>query len=196
MKEDLAGHTAGPPLTSSCGDGCCEEVMSHSCRAGHSAALGDSMRARDQVQPLQVHDLFPHFLHPLKPPLCLEGQQCPERVEVAAQEVSEGITKQSPKPSTARTRDLKTGCEVLESPDATPQTLDSQTAAAKFDRSLHFNAFHRLTEPFRLERPLSSWSPTMNLPLTSPPSPLHPRVMGRGMGQKLAVLMAKADAAT
>lgn len=76
------------------------------------------------------------------------------------------------KPSMARTRDLKTGCEALESPDATSETLDSQTEGAKFDCSWHFNAFHRLIEPFRPERPLSSLSPTMNLPLASPPSPI------------------------
>lgn len=174
MREDLAGHTVGPPLMSSCGDGSCEEVMSHSCRAGHSVALGDTLRARDQAQPLQVHNLhnlFSHFLPPLKPPRCLEEQQCPERAEVAAQEVSKCITKQSPKLSMAGTRDLKTGCEALETPAATPETVDSQTTRAKFDHSLLFNALHRLTEPFR---PLSSLSPTTNLPLTSPASPQKP----------------------
>lgn len=153
MREDLAGHT---PM-SSCGGGCWEEVMSHSCRTGHSAALSDSMRSRDQILPLQVHSLFPHFLHPLKPPPCLET------VEVAAQEVSKCITKQT-KPSMARTRELKTGCETLEAPDATPETVDSQTTGTKFDHSLLF----------RLERPLSSLSSTTNLPLRSPPHPHKP----------------------
>lgn len=61
-----------------------------------------------------------------------------ETAEVAAPEVSKCITKQSPKPSMARTRQLKTGCETLEDPDATPETVDSQTTGIKSDHSLLF----------------------------------------------------------
>lgn len=76
--------------------------------------------------------------------------------------------KQIPKPTMASTRDLKTGCETLETPDAIPETADSQTTGAKFEHCLLFNTLHRLIKPFKLERPVSSLSSTTNLPLKTP----------------------------
>lgn len=53
-----------PPLMSSCHNGFSKEVTSQSYRAGHSAPRSDSMGVGNQIQPLQLHNLFPPFPPP------------------------------------------------------------------------------------------------------------------------------------